>query len=67
MFGADKRYSIIDQDLARHFKYNGAGLSSPPPFLCIQIITPLSNSMISANQENRVVILANCGIRITLF
>ena len=26
-----KRYYIIDQHLARHFKHNGAGLSSPPP------------------------------------
>ena len=47
----DKRYFKIDQHLARYFKYNGAGLSSPPPFLCSQIITPFSNSMISANQE----------------
>ena len=46
-----KRYSKIDQHLARHFKYNGARLSSPPPFLCSQIFTPFSNSMIFANQE----------------
>ena len=24
-----KRYSIIDKPLARHFKYNGAGLEAP--------------------------------------
>ena len=46
-----KRYSRIDQHLARHFKYKGSCLSSPPPFLCSQIITPSSNSMISTNQE----------------
>ena len=28
-----KIFSKIDQHLARHFKYNGASLSSPPPFL----------------------------------
>ena len=37
---SNKRYSIIDQHLARHFKYNGECLSSPPPFLGGQIITP---------------------------
>ena len=46
-----KRYSIIDQHLARHFQYNVAGLLSLPPFLCSQIITPFSNSMVSANQK----------------
>ena len=46
-----KRYSIIDQHLARHFKNNGAGLLSPPTFLCSQIITPFSHLMLSANQE----------------
>ena len=46
-----KRYSIIDQHLARHFKNNSAGLLSPPPFLCSQIITPFSHFMLSANQE----------------
>ena len=50
LYGRQKRYSKIDQHLARHFKYNGACLWSPP-FLCNQIITPSSNSMISANQE----------------
>ena len=33
-----KRYYIIDQHLARHFKYKGECLSSPPPILCGQII-----------------------------
>ena len=47
----NKRYSKIDQLLARHFKYNSASLSSPPPFLCSQIITPFSNSIISTNKE----------------
>ena len=46
-----KKYSKIDQHLARHFRYNSACLSSPPPFLCGQIIIPFSNSMISTNQE----------------
>ena len=39
-----KRYSIIDQHLARHFKNNGASL-------CSQIITTFSHLMLSANQE----------------
>ena len=60
----EKRYSKIDQHLARYFKYNSGCLSSPPPFLCSQIITTFSNSIISTNQ---VVILATCGIRIPLF
>ena len=46
-----KRYSKIYQHLARHFKNNGACLSSPPLFLCSQIITSFSNSMIYTNQE----------------
>ena len=36
----NKRYSKIDQHLAQHFKYNGACLSSPTPFLCSQKIIP---------------------------
>ena len=36
-----KRYFRIDQHLARHFVNYGEGLSSPPPFLCSQTITPL--------------------------
>ena len=55
---------MIDQHLAWHFKNNGAGLLSPPPFLCKQIITPFSHLMLSGK---RVVILANCRIRIPLF
>ena len=35
----DKRYHIIDQYLARFFKYKGECLSSPPLFLDGQIIT----------------------------
>ena len=46
-----KRYSKIDQHLARHFKNNVECLSCPPPFLCIQIITPFSHLMISTNQK----------------
>ena len=46
-----KRYSKIDQYLARPFKYNVKCLSSPPLFLCSQIITPFYKSMISTNQE----------------
>ena len=51
MYCIAKRYYKIDQYLAWHFKYNGAGLSSPHPFLCSQIITPFSNSIISTDQE----------------
>ena len=46
-----KRYSKIDQHLARNFKYNGASLSMPPPFIWSNKTTPFSNSIISANQE----------------
>ena len=45
------RYSIKVQHLAQHFKNNDAGLLSPPPFQCSQIITPISQLMLSANQE----------------
>jgi hypothetical protein len=48
---AYKRYLRIDDNLAQHFKYNDAGLSSPPSFLFNRIITPSSNLMISTNQE----------------
>ena len=51
LLNISKRYSKIDQHLARHLKYNGACLSSPPPFLSSQIITLFSISMISTNQE----------------
>ena len=50
-----KRYFKIDQHLARHFLYYIERLSSPPYFLCSQIITPFLNSMISTNQENVLV------------
>ena len=49
--GKNKRYSKINQNLAQHFKYNGACLSSPPPCLCSQIINPHINYMIFTNQE----------------
>ena len=49
--GQSKRYSKIDQYLARHYKYNGAGLSSTPPFLCSQKNSHFFNSMISVNQK----------------
>ena len=39
-FYSVKRYFKIDQHLAWHFEYNCACLSSPPPFLSSQIITP---------------------------
>ena len=42
IMGRHKRYSKIDQHLARHFKYNDGCLSSSPPFLCSQTITPFS-------------------------
>ena len=41
MMRIKKRYFKIDQHLARHFVNNGAGLSSPTPFLCSQKL-PLS-------------------------
>ena len=50
-FAINKRYFKIDQYLGRHFVYHVECLSSPPPFLCSQIITPFLNSMISTNQE----------------
>ena len=40
-----KRYFEIDQQLARHFEYHCACLSSPPPFLCSQVITLFLNSI----------------------
>ena len=46
-----KRYFKIDKHFARHFVYYVECLSSPPPFLCSQIIIPFLNSMISINQE----------------
>ena len=42
-------FKYIDQHLARHFVYDVECLSSPPPFLCSQIITIFLNSMISIN------------------
>ena len=50
-FVEKKRYYRIDQHLARHLKYYGACLSSPPPFLGSEIITPFSDSMVSTNQK----------------
>ena len=46
-----QKKSIIDQHLARHFVNYVACLSSPPHFLCSQIITPFIYSMISTNQK----------------
>ena len=46
-----KRYSIIDQHLARYFEYQCAGLPSPLSYLCSQIITSYFYSMISTNQK----------------
>ena len=51
IYTVTKRYSKIDQHLARHSKNNVECLSSSPPFLCSQIITPFSHSMISTNQK----------------
>ena len=50
------RYSKIDQHLARHFLYYVERISSPPPFLCSQIITPFL--LIQEPSEKRVGILA---------
>ena len=50
-YGILKRYLRIDQHLARYFVYYVEYLSSLPPFLCSQIITPFLNSMVSINQE----------------
>ena len=36
----EKIYLRMDQHLARYFEYYGASLSSSPPFLGSQIITP---------------------------
>ena len=44
-----KKYFKIYQHLARHFKYNGWCLSSPPPFVFSEIITSFSNYL--TNQE----------------
>ena len=46
-----KRYSKIDQQLARYFVYFVECLLNPPPFLCSQIIIPFISSMISTNHE----------------
>ena len=62
-----KIFYNLDQHLARHFEYNGSGLSSPPPFLCSQMITLFFKFNDIRQSENRVVILANCGIRVPLF
>ena len=64
--GSVKRYSKIDQHLTRHFKYNSGCLSSPPPFLCSQIITPFLIQW-SPPIRKQGCILANCGICIPLF
>ena len=61
-----KRYSNIDQHLARHFEYYGACLSSPPLFLCSQLLPLLKFNNIH-QLGNRVVILVNCGTLIPLF
>ena len=63
MNSINKRYSKIDQNLARDFKYNGACLSSPPPFLCSQKITHFHFNYLYQS-GNRVVILANCVVMI---
>ena len=42
---------LKDQYFARHFVYYVECLSSPPSFLCSQIITPFLHSMISTNQK----------------
>ena len=53
----NKRYSKIDQHLARNFEYYGACLSSPPPFQCKQIITPFLKVNDLHQSVIRVVIL----------
>ena len=56
-----ERYSKIDQHLVRHCKYNGAGLSSPPPFLCSKKMSLFQFNGLRQS-GTRVVILANCGL-----
>ena len=66
--GLCKRYFRIDQHLGRHFVclHHGAGLSSSSPN-CSQTISPFCNSMISSNHKlNRVGILVNFRIPISL-
>ena len=46
--GYNKRYSIIDQQIARYFVHYSEYFSSPLPFYAIQIINPFLNSRISA-------------------
>ena len=66
LYAVHKRYSKIDKHLAWHFRYNGACLSSPPLFLCSQIVAPFSNSMILTNQGTGLPTV-ECGICIPLF
>ena len=51
----------MDQYLAQHFKNNGEGVLSPPPYICSQIIT------IQCQSGKRAVNLANWKICIPLF
>ena len=46
-----KRYSKIDQHLERHLSITVHVFRLPLPYLCSQIITPFSFSMISTNKE----------------
>ena len=48
-----KRYLKIDQHLTWYFVYYVECLSSPPPFLCSQIITPFLNSMICTDHQEK--------------
>ena len=58
-----KKISKIDKQLPRHFEYYGEILNLPP-FLCIQIIIPYVNSVMSTNYEKG---FANYGTLIPLF
>ena len=48
---ANKRYSIIDQQIAWHFVDYSECLSNPLPFFETQIINPFLNSRITVNHE----------------
>ena len=47
----NKRYFIIDHQIARHFLHYSECSYHPLPFYATQMITPLLSSRISANQD----------------
>ena len=65
----NKRYFIIDQQIARHFVHYRECLSNPLPFYTIQITNPFLNSRISPNKETncKIVILLSVPLVQNLF